>query len=461
MSESFTCVARIGDRIELDDGGVLSVDEFVINPPSTLWVLGATEFVRWVKRETGVWLEDVREAQLLWRVLHPELHANVGGSGFPSRMRPSELRSHVLAAREQCDSAAWACLRNEQAVDALWRPVTHRGIRVDEAELRRAAEGIERERRQSVERWGVDLTTLDHRTEQFLARHAIHVPGGLSKERWAEAVMPASSQEAWEAFQQARTIAQDAGKVQELLEAAQEGRVHPNIPAMAAVTGRQQISGPAMQNLPARMRQVVLPDEGMVFVGCDLHAVEPHVAAWLSGDAAMAEHLASGDVYAELAARLNVDRAVAKTTLLATLYRQGVSSLAKRLCLAEDEARRVRAELLAAYPHLRQWMEWLREAPALRTGLGRPLPTPAADYVRTNYVVQGTAKDLLTHCVLNASRIDGIQLTLPVHDELLVQCLPQDAERVMQKLSVAMTLQLSDTITVHGEATIHGGRWSK
>lgn len=469
-----TAALHNGTIIRADDDGrveTMTAAEFVesLGPESRIWTFDASRFVREVFDLTGHWVKDVREAELVWRVLHPELHPKIG-AGFPRRS-PVELARAIVAEQADATPEAWARVKAEARVDDIWREVTARGIRVDEARLRELAEAVEAERRESIERHGIDLTSLGTDTERWLRSWAISVPGGLSHDNWDSAKMPASSAPQWAAFTRARGLAQDAGKVVELLDAARSGRVHPAIPAMAAVTGRQATSGPSLQNLAARMRPVIMADEGMVLVGCDLHAVEPHVAAWLSGDETLVEHLRAGDPYVALAEQVwpgepvtPERRKLAKTALLAILYGQGAASTANRLGINREESDRVRAAIWTSYPRLHEWTERVVAAPSLVTGLGRPLPRPIdRPYAAVNYAIQGTAKDIMTDCTLAAADVlDGLaELVLPVHDELVVQCKPEHAAEVQSRLAAVMTRSLTPALTVLGEAEVCGERWSK
>jgi DNA polymerase I len=77
-----------------------------------------------------------------------------------------------------------------------------------------------------------------------------------------------------------------------------------------------------LHNLPADMRPAVVAEFGSVFVHADLGQIEPRVLAAVSGDQALAEATAADDLYAPVALRLGVDRAVAKIAVLAAMYGQ-------------------------------------------------------------------------------------------------------------------------------------------
>ena len=77
-----------------------------------------------------------------------------------------------------------------------------------------------------------------------------------------------------------------------------------------------------LHNLPAEMRPAVAAGPGHVFVRADLGQIEPRVLAAVSGDAALARATQADDLYAPVAKRLGVERAVAKVGVLAAMYGQ-------------------------------------------------------------------------------------------------------------------------------------------
>ena len=86
-----------------------------------------------------------------------------------------------------------------------------------------------------------------------------------------------------------------------------------------------------LHNLPAELRPAVAADEGHVFVRADLGQVEPRVLAAVSRDRAFAAATRSDDLYAPVAARLGVERAVAKVAVLAAMYGQRSGPAAEAL----------------------------------------------------------------------------------------------------------------------------------
>jgi hypothetical protein len=368
--------------------------------------------------------------------------------------------------------------------DQLWRHLTLDGLRVDRDYLLHEQKRITEEVQAAFDEYNVDLSRNSAATRQWLAERGIvcrdrNGKETLSSDWWHYAEVPPQAQQAWAAFQQVREATAQEGKIKELLElSSRDGRIYPTVGVNAADrTGRMSVSKPALQNVSAYVRGCLLPDEGMVLVGLDLSQVEPRMAAALSGDTAMGAAIKAGDVYeaaatvvwptppaddGERAAR----RKTVKTVLLAQLYGQGTTSLALRLGISKGEAERIAQALLAGWPTLRHWLRSVRN----RAERGQPIVTwggrllPSAKetpYKAVNWLVQGSSADLFKAMVAQVAEhlpaFENARLYLPVHDELIVECRPDDAEEVATMLEQTMRIQIS-SVMFGGSATILGER---
>lgn len=376
-------------------------------------------------------------------------------------------------------------VNSEVLHDALWRHVPLDGILVDRDGLRAKRQEIEAEIMVAREHYGLDLSKNSNATRQWVAELGIicqDLKGKdtLSHDAWDDAVVPESAVREWADFRAVRTASTDLNKVNELLVCSSaDGRIHPFVGVNAAGrTGRMSISGPAVQNLTAGLREYLLADDGRALVGLDLDQVEPRVAAGLSQDPKMHAAVTSGDPYVaaaqviwltppEDASEMARRRKIAKTILLAQLYGQGVASLAVRLGLSVEEARRIRSTLLAEWPGLRSWLTGIRtraeRGELVMTWGGRSLPDCSdVPYKLVNYVVQGSAADVFKVMVSAVARklpsFGGSRLWLPVHDELVVECAEGDAEDVAAMMGETMRVQVGD-VPVGGKPAVLGRRW--
>jgi DNA polymerase-1 len=138
-----------------------------------------------------------------------------------------------------------------------------------------------------------------------------------------------------------------------------------------------------LHNLPIPLRPAVAAHPGHVFVRADLGQIEPRVLAAVSGDAAFAAATRADDLYAPVAARLGVERPVAKIAVLAAMYGQRSGAAGEAL-----------KGLERAYPTAMGYLDdayaaGLRREP-LRTFGGRLIPL---DAVLTQVPVEDPAAD--------------------------------------------------------------------
>ena len=212
-----------------------------------------------------------------------------------------------------------------------------------------------------------------------------------------------------------------------------DGRLRGAWTGCDGAAGRMTASA-GLHNMPAELRPAVAAEPGHLLVRADLGQVEPRVLAAVSGDPALARATADDDLYAPVAARLGVERPVAKVAVLAAMYGQTSG--------AAGEALR---GLERAYPVAMGYLRAAHESGAagtdVRTYGGRrvrmwPLPDPvdhsaaaARGRFARNAVVQGAAAELFKMWAVSvrAGLPAGSEVVLCLHDELLVQVPEADA----------------------------------
>jgi DNA polymerase I len=231
-----------------------------------------------------------------------------------------------------------------------------------------------------------------------------------------------------------------------------DGRLRGGWTSCDGAAGRMTAQA-GLHNLPAEMRPAVLAEPGFVFVHADLGQIEPRVLAAVSGDQALAEATAADDLYAPVAARLGVERPVAKIAVLAAMYGQTSGAAGEALRGMESN-----------YPVA---MQFLRDADAngqaavdvrtyggrlvkmsssenLEFGLevqdGRGVSAARGRYAR-NAVIQGAAAELFkAWAVTIRGRLApfGGQIVLCLHDELLIHVPIEHGAAVAQLLEDAL-----------------------
>lgn len=315
-----------------------------------------------------------------------------------------------------------------------------------------------------------------------------------------------------------------------LENADEDGRIHPAVNLLLAATGRMSISGDApLHQFSAPARGIILAEDwemakatmnhpvltadgephpctctkvaGMTSI--DWSQIEPVITANIAGDVKAVEYYESGHkFYDALVAYGGLPYKVAKTTLLAQLYGEGLKKLARDLRITMDEAKKIVDLIWAVLPGCARLVEkpWkggklqsiAQEYKLIFTLAGRIAPIPAGwracweehetkdqimactkcksngqiysvqTHKGVNYFVQGSAYDLLADAEVNidkAGLADAIYF--PMHDELVVDSAAAiDIQRIMEQPSERL-IMLSKRVPKLRTDRVHlGERWS-
>jgi len=252
------------------------------------------------------------------------------------------------------------------------------------------------------------------------------------------------------------------------------GRLHTRLHQAAVATGRLASSDPNLQNIPVRteegraIRGAFVPRPGWVFLDADYSQIELRVVAALARDPVLLGAFERGeDIHRRTASEvLGVpmeqvepsQRSAAKAVNFGLLYGQGAYALSASLGITFKEAKAFIERYFERMPKVAEWIE-ATKAKALEEGLvrthwGRVRPIPdlqssnpglKAQALReaVNTVVQGTAADIMRRAMVRLSAAlarEGLQarLLLQVHDELLVEAPPGEADLASTLLREAM-----------------------
>lgn len=214
--------------------------------------------------------------------------------------------------------------------------------------------------------------------------------------------------------------------------------------------GGRMTAEAGLHNLPAALRAGVAAHPGHALVRADLGQIEPRVLAVVSGDTAFAQATQADDLYAPVAARLRVERPIAKVAVLAAMYGQ-------RSGPAGQALRGLERAYPVAMAHLdRAYAAGTRGEP-VRTYGGRLIPTgrflaaapvgadPRLDAARgrfaRNAIIQGAAAELFKAwaATVRATTADlGARIVLCLHDELLVHAPAEHADEVARRVDAAL-----------------------
>ena len=275
---------------------------------------------------------------------------------------------------------------------------------------------------------------------------------------------------------------------------AEDGRIHSTFNQTEARTGRISSSEPNLQNIPVRtkegkrLRKYFIAPPGRVLCDADYSQIELRVLASIANDENMINAFSGGtDIHTATAAQVfgmpeemitPELRSRAKAVNFGIVYGIGAFSLSKDIGVTRAEADRYIKNYLASYPSVAAYMENTIEQ-AKKTGYvttyyGRRRYLPElsnsngnlrafGERVARNAPIQGTAADIIKIAMirvyerLKAEQPDA-RLILQVHDELIVECNEENAEKVCGMLEYEMENAAKLAVKLTAEAH-HGKNW--
>jgi DNA polymerase I len=247
-----------------------------------------------------------------------------------------------------------------------------------------------------------------------------------------------------------------------------QGRVHTTFNQVGTATGRLSSTNPNLQNIPVRtalgreIRAAFIPAPGNVLMSADYSQIELRLMAHFSQDPLLLDAYRTGkDIHTLTASEVfGVDAATmdketrnrAKAVNFGIVYGISPFGLAAQLNIDQKTAKTYIETYFDRYKGVQRFieetLETVRRDQAVKTHFGRIRPIPDiqsrnpnmrgfAERTAVNTPLQGTAADLIKLAML---KIDQLirdrklksQMTLQVHDELLFDVVPEEAEELQQ-----------------------------
>ncbi len=256
-----------------------------------------------------------------------------------------------------------------------------------------------------------------------------------------------------------------------------DGRVHSTFIQTETRTGRISSAEPNLQNIPvrtelgSRFRKYFIAPPGTTLLDADYSQIELRLLAHISGDEAMREAFCTGaDIHRSTAAKIYglspqqvtpALRSSAKAVNFGIVYGIGAYSLSRDIGVSVKEADAFIKNYFANFPRVKQYLDETvahgRENGYVTTlyGRRRMLPELASsnfnlrslgERMAMNTPIQGTAADIIKLAMVHVLQA---RLVLQVHDELIVECPDNEAERAAAILGEEMrgAAQLSVPLT--------------
>ena len=273
------------------------------------------------------------------------------------------------------------------------------------------------------------------------------------------------------------------------------GRIHTSFNQAVTATGRLSSTNPNLQNIPVRddmgrrIRKAFIPsDDDHLLLSADYSQVELRLMAHLSGDESLIAAFEHGeDIHAATAAKLfnktldevtSEERRRAKTANFGIIYGISAFGLSQRLEIPRKEAKEIIDGYFASYPGVKRYMdnvvEKAKEEGFVSTIFGRrrylndiashnAIARGLAERNAVNAPIQGSAADIMKIAMINVHRrfaAEGIRsrVILQVHDELVVDMLRSEQERVTAIVTECMESAAQLKVRLIADAGV-GGNW--
>lgn len=248
-------------------------------------------------------------------------------------------------------------------------------------------------------------------------------------------------------------------------------RIHTTFAQDVAATGRLSSNKPNLQNIPVRtelgrrIRDAFIPSEGKIFVSADYSQFELRLAAILAGDQALIDDFKTGiDIHTKTASDVygvpieevtKAQRRDAKVINFGVLYGMSPHGLSAATGMNFTQAKQFIDQYFEVRAPIRRYIDKIlqqaRTDGYVETYYGRRRPTPdihssnfivrqSAERAAANMPIQGTEADLMKRAMLQLeTALEGkAKQLLQIHDSILVECNPSDAEWVAEEMKRVM-----------------------
>lgn len=273
------------------------------------------------------------------------------------------------------------------------------------------------------------------------------------------------------------------------------GKVHTTFNQALTATGRLSSVRPNLQNIPIRtelgreIRKAFVPSSPNGYiVSADYSQIELRLMAAMSGDTGLIQAFKEGkDVHTATAAKVfkvsedqvtSDQRRKAKMVNFGIIYGISPFGLAQRLHISRSESKEIIEEYFKHYPQVQEYMEKMkksaRERGYVETLCKRKRYLPdinsrnvnvkgLAERNAINAPIQGSAADIIKLAMINVNRRfvqEGFEskMILQVHDELVIDTLPDELERVMAAVKEEMERVMDIGIPLTAECN-YGKNW--
>lgn len=275
------------------------------------------------------------------------------------------------------------------------------------------------------------------------------------------------------------------------------GRIHTTFNQAVAATGRLSSTDPNLQNIPIRtalgreIRKAFVAAPGLTLISADYSQIELRVVASLARDEKMIAIFNAGeDIHAATAAAIHgvalkdvtkEMRYSAKEVNFGVLYGMGTYGLSWRAGISFAEAKEFIEKYFREFSGVKKYidetLEFTKKEGYCETLFGRRRYIPelvssnfqvrsAAERMAVNHPIQGTAADIMKLAMIAVQdklaklASPTAKLLLQVHDELILECHPNEAKALGDMLKATMEGVVELRVPVKA-AVKQGVSWGK
>ena len=273
-----------------------------------------------------------------------------------------------------------------------------------------------------------------------------------------------------------------------------DGKIHSTFNQTETKTGRISSTEPNLQNIPVKtelgkeFRKFFIAKEGYLLVDADYSQIELRILAHLSNDQNMIYAFKNDvDIHKVTASQvfnIPIDmvtplmRSRAKAVNFGIIYGISAFSLAKDIGVSRKEADSYIKNYFKHYSNIEKYMQetinFAKETGFAETMFGRRRYLPElnssnfnlrsfGERVARNMPIQGSAADIIKIAMINVDekireeKLDA-KIILQVHDEIIVEALQNQAERVKYILESEMAHAVNISVPLIAEAFV-GKSW--
>lgn len=252
--------------------------------------------------------------------------------------------------------------------------------------------------------------------------------------------------------------------VQSFIDACwEDSRVHGDVISLGAASGRMSHSNPNTANIPSpkslygsECRALFKAPEGRVIVGCDLAGIQLRALAHYVNDKELIRQILEGDIHIHMATIYGLitpesteeerkkGRTRGKTVTYAILMGAGAAKIGSLLGgdakLGRDIIKRIE-EGIKGWRKLKNSIEVAAKKGYFR-GLDGRLVRLDNSHLGMSYLLQSFETCVMKYAMWSAHRVlkkagKDVKLLAVVHDEMQVECNPEDAEFVGETIKKA------------------------